>query len=163
MSDDILYDLRHKQRLQEPRDMHKEPLWGRAADEIERLRGLLGEAADDIEHWGGYASEYFKDKWHVEDDIKKYRDAALAGAAVQPDVALDRPWQEIVKHATRYLWLRERINFRDQFVRSEDGHGISTKWRAWVHDDYRENPPASEHIDEYIDGQLSATDPTPPT
>jgi hypothetical protein len=50
----------------------------------ERLRGLLGEAADDIEHWGGYASEYFKDKWHLEDDIKKYRDAALAGAAVQP-------------------------------------------------------------------------------
>ena len=41
MSDDILYDLRHKQRLQEPRDMHKEPLWGRAADEIERLRGEL--------------------------------------------------------------------------------------------------------------------------
>ena len=54
----------------------------------ERLRGWLGEAADDIEHWGGYASEYFKDKWHLEDDIKKYRDAALAGAAVQPsDVA----------------------------------------------------------------------------
>ena len=49
----------------------------------ERLRGLLGEAADDIEHWGGYASEYFKDKWHLEDDIKKYRDAALAGTADQ--------------------------------------------------------------------------------
>lgn len=51
--------------------------------ENERLRGLLGEAADDIEHWGGYASEYFKDKWHLEDDIKKYRDAALAGTADQ--------------------------------------------------------------------------------
>ena len=43
MSDDILYDLRHKQRLQEPRDMHKEPLWGRAADEIERLQGLVAK------------------------------------------------------------------------------------------------------------------------
>ena len=58
--------------------------------ENERLRGLLGEAADDIEHWGGYASEYFKDKWHLDDDIKKYREAA--GAAVQPNGAT---WQPI--------------------------------------------------------------------
>lgn len=66
----------------------------------ERLRGLLGEAADDIEHWGGYASEYFKDKWHLEDDIKKYRDAALAGepaaepakTADQPPTVLTNPW-----------------------------------------------------------------------
>ena len=58
----------------------------------ERLRGLLGEAADDIEHWGGYASEYFKDKWHLEDDIKKYRDAALAGEpATEPAKTADQP------------------------------------------------------------------------
>ena len=54
----------------------------------ERLRGLLREAADDIEHWGGYASEYFKDKWHLDDDIKKYREAA--GAAVQPSALPER-------------------------------------------------------------------------
>lgn len=63
---------------------------------------------------------------------------------------------EAERDAARYRWLRERINFRDQFVRSEDGRGISSKWRAWVHDDYRENPPASEHIDEYIDTELGS-------
>lgn len=124
---------------------------------IERLRGLLRECEPAVyaQHMDTLGTRIAKPATL----LARVR-AALAGAAVQPDVALDRPWQEIVKHATRYLWLRERINFRDQFVRSEDGHGISTKWRAWVHDDYRENPPASEHIDEYIDGQLSATDPT---
>jgi len=47
------------------------------AAEISRLRRLLNEAADDIEHWGSYASQYFQDKWHLDDDVKKYRDAAL--------------------------------------------------------------------------------------
>lgn len=31
------------------------PLFGDAADEIERLRALLNEAADDLDDWGAYS------------------------------------------------------------------------------------------------------------
>ena len=107
MSDDILYDLRHKQRLQEPRDMHKEPLWGRAADEIERLRGLLREVAT----WriavecvapelGGLLMTFAR------------IDAALAGAAVQPPVLNERDARDPVVEAqhdeTGRMWRGRR-------------------------------------------------------
>jgi hypothetical protein len=49
-----------------------------AADRIEQLEGALSEAIEDIEHWGGYAGEYFQDKWDLKGSIAKAR-AALAG------------------------------------------------------------------------------------
>lgn len=44
MTDDIVEKLRYKQRIQEPWFAHKEPLFGEAADEIERLREQLRNA-----------------------------------------------------------------------------------------------------------------------
>ncbi len=46
MTDDIVARLRYKQRIQEPWFAHKEPLFGDAADEIERLR----KAGDALAH-----------------------------------------------------------------------------------------------------------------
>lgn len=130
--------------------------------EIERLRGGLQLIADDTHR--------------LMNEVARQTAASILsgkpiGATDQPSASLPRAEAEKraaelmqmgrnTIDAARYRWLRDRINFRDQFVRSEDGKGLSTKWRAWVHDDYRENPPASEHIDEYIDGQLGAAVPT---
>ena len=62
-----------------------------AADEIERLRGLLH---DWREQWG--------DGMHPDGDLIDATDAALAGAAVQPSAALDEGWK-------RYYELRRQV------------------------------------------------------
>ena len=64
---------------------------------------------------------------------------------------------EAERDAARYRWLRVRINWRDKRV-TDDSGGLQTRWREWTHDDYRESPPDSEHVDEYIDGQLRTAD-----
>lgn len=67
---------------------------------------------------------------------------------------------EAGRDAARYRWLRERINWRDV---DESGGAFSRdplKYRArhWTHSDGRlpSLRPADEHIDEYIDAQLTA-------
>lgn len=61
---------------------------------------------------------------------------------------------EAERDAGRYRWLRTRINWCDQ----EDRYlNTVTRYRAWTHCDYRMNPPASEHIDEYIDAARGGT------
>ena len=67
---------------------------------------------------------------------------------------------EAERDAARYRWLRERINWRDV---DESGGVFSRdpmKYQArhWMHSDVRlpSSRPASEHIDEYIDAQLTA-------
>lgn len=136
--------------------------WIELLNDNERLRGLLLAAIEGLE---------FKepDFWlNTEPHVLRLTCEAVARQAKratdQPDVALDRPWQEIVKNATRYMWLRERINWRDV---DESGGAFSVdplKYQArhWTHSDVRlpSLRPASEHVDEYIDGQLGATDPT---
>ena len=48
-----------------------------AQAEIDRLRALLAEVAeealDDVEHWASYASDYFRYKWHLDEDLARYR------------------------------------------------------------------------------------------
>ena len=121
----------------------------------ERLRGLLQRHH---ELRGKPASEEWVDggpTYRLAMQLWRDTAAALAGAANQPDDATD---------AARYRWLRERINWRDV---DESGGAFSLdplKYQArhWTHSDVRlpSLRPASEHIDEYIDGQLRAADPT---
>jgi len=48
-----------------------------AQAEIDRLRALVAETAEealeDVEHWASYAGDYFRDKWHLDEDIARYR------------------------------------------------------------------------------------------
>lgn len=46
-----------------------------AAEEIRRLREALEGAIGSIEFWGGYASDYFKDKHDFQADLDKARQA----------------------------------------------------------------------------------------
>lgn len=69
----------------------------------------------------------------------------------RPAIPRDIPREGEEKDADRYRWLRTRINWEDTTrVYGE----LSTKQREWTHIDMRLQRPASEHIDEYIDGQL---------
>lgn len=47
---------------------------------VKRLKG----AREEVEHWGGYASEYFKDKWNLAGDLKA-TDDVLAAIGPLPD------------------------------------------------------------------------------
>lgn len=46
------------------------------ATQAAQIEALRHDAAETIEHWGGYASDYFKDKWDLKGDIKRFRDVA---------------------------------------------------------------------------------------
>jgi hypothetical protein len=64
-----------------------------------------------------------------------------------------RPFsEELRQHAARYAWLRTRINWKDTVRHYGE---LSSAQREWTHIDMRRNPPQSEHIDEYIDGELA--------
>jgi hypothetical protein len=45
--------------------------------ERDRLREALLEAREDVAHWGGYASDYFREKHDLAGDLARI-DAALA-------------------------------------------------------------------------------------
>jgi hypothetical protein len=76
MTDDLVKRLRLA--VNELYGTHPCGLMNDAADRIEQLEAALSEAIEDIEHWGGYAGEYFQDKWDLKGSIAKAR-AALAG------------------------------------------------------------------------------------
>ena len=125
-----------------------------AADENKELLAKLAERDAEIAKNGRHAMRVTISQLEArlaEKDETISRMQGLLETCDEVMVATEARLAEAERDAERYRWLRVRINFRDQLVRSEDGHGPSTKWRAWVHDDYRENPPVSEHIDEYID------------
>jgi hypothetical protein len=42
---------------------------------VAQLEAALAEAIEDIQHWGGYAGEYFQDKWDLKGNIAKHRAA----------------------------------------------------------------------------------------
>jgi len=42
--------------------------------ESELLRSGYEEAVVDVESWAAYASDYFKEKWDLEGDLKAHRD-----------------------------------------------------------------------------------------
>lgn len=44
---------------------------------VQQLREALLEAAADVEDYARYAGEYLVQKWHIADDVARYR--ALAG------------------------------------------------------------------------------------
>lgn len=71
-------------------------------------------------------------------------------------LALRRSHAELVRDARRYRWLKTRINWDD--VAEQSGELIS-HYRSWEHRDYRESPPDSEHIDEYVDAALPKDSP----
>jgi hypothetical protein len=50
----------------------------KALDDADRLHRWLQEARELIESWGAYASEYFQEKWGLEDDLARI-DQALEG------------------------------------------------------------------------------------
>ena len=54
-----------------------------AKQEITRLRSLLAEAREDVDFWGGYASEYFQEKWDLTGTLEKY-DAVIAETPTTP-------------------------------------------------------------------------------
>lgn len=66
-----------------------------AQAEVERLRGVLSmhadDALEDVEHWGGYAGDYFAEKWGLSVDVAKWkrrRDLyASAALAAEPTPA----------------------------------------------------------------------------
>lgn len=61
---------------------------------------LASEAAEDVESWGAYASEYFQEKHGLADDVKKWRDRALAGAQNAPSApAADTVMQQVKSDA----------------------------------------------------------------
>lgn len=72
--DDIVTRLRHKQRLREPWDMRKEPIFGEAADEIERLRGLIAEW-DEAFQWACWDDETGDDCEATRDRLDAAQDA----------------------------------------------------------------------------------------
>lgn len=41
---------------------------------IEKVIDEYKEAIEDVVHWGSYASEYFKNKYNLEGNIKEMRD-----------------------------------------------------------------------------------------
>lgn len=41
---------------------------------IEQMRKTYAEAIEDISEWGNYADDYFKEKWHFQEDIKRHQD-----------------------------------------------------------------------------------------
>jgi hypothetical protein len=57
------------------------------------------------------------------------------------------------RDAERYRWLRERINWEDV---TEHCGGVIESYRSWQHRDYRQSPPSSEHLDEYINAAMGA-------
>lgn len=50
----------------------------RALDDADRLHKWLTEARELIESWGAYASDYFQEKWGLQDDLMMI-DEALKG------------------------------------------------------------------------------------
>lgn len=54
---------------------YAEKVFNEAAEEIRRLREALEGAIGSIEFWGGYASDYFKDKHDFQADLDKARQA----------------------------------------------------------------------------------------
>lgn len=46
-----------------------------ALDRIAELEALLGEAIESIEDWAGYASEYFREKHGLAEELAKFRAA----------------------------------------------------------------------------------------
>ena len=44
-------------------------------EENRRLREVLREALEMVEHWSSYASEHYKVKWSLAEDLKTLRDA----------------------------------------------------------------------------------------
>lgn len=42
----------------------------------DKVQDLAKEALDDIESWSAYASDYFKTKWNLDADLKKWSDRA---------------------------------------------------------------------------------------
>lgn len=42
-------------------------------ERVEALEAALGEAIDAIEDWGGYVSDYFKDKHDLQSDINRLK------------------------------------------------------------------------------------------
>jgi predicted nucleic acid-binding Zn-ribbon protein len=52
--------------------------FSRLRAERDALRAALIEATEMVEHWGGYASDYFREKWDLEGDLTKLRAAIAA-------------------------------------------------------------------------------------
>ena len=49
------------------------------ADRVSKLESALRRARDDMEGWAAYASDYFREKWGLDEDLAAI-DAALADA-----------------------------------------------------------------------------------
>lgn len=62
---------------------------------------------------------------------------------------------ELERDARRYRWLRERINWRD---RAAVVGNIRQNRREWMHVDFRDSPPETESIDEYIDAAIASAE-----
>jgi len=71
---------------------------------------------------------------------------------VKAVVAVLRTHAELAADEARYRWLKTRINWDD--VAEQSGE-LTSHYRSWEHRDYRESPPDSEHIDEYIDSAMA--------
>jgi hypothetical protein len=67
------------ERLREERKQHKQ-IATDLGSKNNRLREALTEAREDVAHWGGYASDYFKEKHDLAGDLARI-DAALAKEA----------------------------------------------------------------------------------
>lgn len=57
----------------EPEGTNKECERCRLIAEIERLRALASEAIDSIEEWAAYASEYFREKHEIANQMAEFR------------------------------------------------------------------------------------------
>ena len=56
----------------------KQAILQACVEQREEYADLMDEAADDVAGWGAYASEYFKERHRLEEEVKKWQDRAAA-------------------------------------------------------------------------------------
>lgn len=101
----------------------------------------------EVERWKQYVIDYAP-------DVADEADAFLAPDSAS--VAMDRPWQEIVKDATRYMWLRrEHERERNLFpLAAVVWKGAGRESATWV------NLVDADALDRKIDEQIASDQPS---
>lgn len=108
----------------ERRDKDLAALRAALAEPVSPLAGCVAvwceEAAEDVADWGGYASPYFQEKHHLQENVDKWTKRAEQCRNAAPPAPLT---DEGKRDAERYHWLREQ----PEGVEFRDGDGV---WRS---------------------------------
>lgn len=110
------------------------------------VREILDRAIACIEDWGSYASDYFRDKWDVDGDVKWFADKrdALRKLAASPEADETPQWSEVPptgpgtmgrrpsglleKLEEEVERLREHARLEEQTAFAQQAHGNEIQW-----------------------------------